>query len=35
MQNGLQFDVLDRTWMTGIGVIGANLNLDDLEAQLG
>ena len=23
-ENGMQFDVLDSTWMTGIGVIGAN-----------
>ena len=35
VRNGMQFDVLDSTWMTGIGVIGANKILDDLEAQLG
>lgn len=35
VQNGKQFDILDSTWMTGIGVIGANAILDDLEAKLG
>ncbi|MFT3851271.1 MAG: iron-siderophore ABC transporter substrate-binding protein [Ilumatobacteraceae bacterium] len=35
VQNGRQFDILDSTWMTGIGVIGANAILDDLEAKLG
>jgi iron complex transport system substrate-binding protein len=34
VQNGHQFDIADDTWMTGIGVIGANLILDDLEAWL-
>ena len=32
---GRQFDIEDGTWMTGIGVIGANLILDDLETWLG
>jgi iron complex transport system substrate-binding protein len=32
---GRQFDVEDSTWMTGIGVLGANEILDDLEAWLG
>lgn len=35
VQAGKQFDVLDSTWMTGIGVIGANEILDDIEAKLG
>lgn len=35
VQNGRQFDVTDAVWMTGIGVLGANLILDDLEAMLG
>jgi hypothetical protein len=35
VRGGTQFDVLDSTWMTGIGVIGANAILDDLEAELG
>jgi iron complex transport system substrate-binding protein len=32
---GRQFDIEDSTWMTGIGVIGANKILDDLETWLG
>ena len=32
---GRQFDIEDSTWMTGIGVLGANLILDDLENWLG
>jgi iron complex transport system substrate-binding protein len=32
---GRQFDVEDSTWMSGIGVLGANEILDDLEAWLG
>ena len=32
---GRQFDIEDGTWMTGIGVLGANLILDDLEDWLG
>jgi iron complex transport system substrate-binding protein len=32
---GQQFDIEDSTWMTGIGVIGANAILDDLETWLG
>jgi iron complex transport system substrate-binding protein len=35
VQSGQQFDILDSTWMTGIGVIGANLILDDLVERLG
>lgn len=35
VQAGKQFDILDSTWMTGIGVIGANAILDDLETFLG
>lgn len=31
---GQQFDIEDSTWMTGIGVIGANKILDDLETWL-
>jgi ABC-type Fe3+-hydroxamate transport system substrate-binding protein len=31
---GRQFDVEDSTWMSGIGVLGANQILDDLEAWL-
>ena len=31
VQAGKQFDVLDSTWMTGIGVLGANEILDDLQ----
>lgn len=31
---GRQFDIEDSTWMTGIGVLGANLILDDLENWL-
>jgi iron complex transport system substrate-binding protein len=34
VQNGRQFDIADDTWMTGIGVLGANLILDDLETWL-
>lgn len=32
---GHQFDIEDSTWMSGIGVIGANAILDDLETWLG
>ncbi|CAN5650525.1 iron-siderophore ABC transporter substrate-binding protein [soil metagenome] len=32
---GRQYDILDTTWMTGIGPIGANRILDDLEDKLG
>lgn len=35
VENGRQFDVEDAVWMTGIGVLGANLILDDLETMLG
>ncbi|MDQ2678652.1 MAG: iron-siderophore ABC transporter substrate-binding protein, partial [Actinomycetota bacterium] len=35
VQQGRQFDIADMTWMTGIGVLGANRILDDLEEQLG
>ena len=35
VQNGNRFDISDDVWMTGIGVIGANLILDDLESFLG
>lgn len=35
VENDSQFDVRDDIWMTGIGVLGANLILDDLEAMLG
>ena len=35
VQSGNEFDILDSTWMTGIGVIGANAILDDLETFLG
>jgi iron complex transport system substrate-binding protein len=35
VQEGRQYDILDTTWMTGIGPIGANRILDDLEEQLG
>jgi iron complex transport system substrate-binding protein len=31
VQSGNVFDIVDSTWMTGIGVIGANAILDDLE----
>ena len=31
VQAGNQFDILDSTWMTGIGVLGANEILDDLQ----
>ncbi len=34
VQSGNQFDVLDSTWMTGIGVLGANEILDDLQTFL-
>ncbi len=34
VQSGSQFDILDSTWMTGIGVLGANEILDDLETFL-
>lgn len=32
---GNAYDIADTTWMTGIGVLGANLILDDLEEWLG
>jgi len=32
---GRQFDIDDDIWFTGIGVLGANLILDDLESWLG
>ncbi len=35
VQAGRQFDIADMTWMTGIGVLGANKILDDLESHLG
>jgi len=35
VQEGRQYDILDTTWMTGIGPIGANRILDDLEDKLG
>ncbi|WP_193615372.1 ABC transporter substrate-binding protein [Desertimonas flava] len=35
VENRRQFDVEDAVWMTGIGVLGANLILDDLETMLG
>lgn len=35
VQAGQQFDITDTTWMTGIGVLGANEILDDLERLLG
>ncbi len=35
VQAGQQFDITDQTWMTGIGVLGANRILDDLEEWLG
>ncbi len=35
VQNGCQFDVEDDTWMVGIGLIGAQAILDDLERVLG
>lgn len=31
VRSGQQFDILDGTWMTGIGIIGANRILDDLQ----
>jgi iron complex transport system substrate-binding protein len=34
VQAGNQFDILDSTWMTGIGVLGANEILDDLQTFL-
>jgi iron complex transport system substrate-binding protein len=34
VQNGCQFDVDDDTWMVGIGLIGAQAILDDLERVL-
>jgi iron complex transport system substrate-binding protein len=34
VQSGNEFDILDSTWMTGIGVIGANAILDDLQMFL-
>ena len=35
VENGCQFDVSDDTWMVGIGLIGAQAILDDLERVLG
>ena len=35
VQTGNAFDILDSTWMTGIGVLGANAILDDLETRFG
>ena len=35
VENGCQFDVSDDTWMVGIGLIGAQGILDDLERVLG
>lgn len=35
VKEGRQFDIADMTWMTGIGVLGANRILDDLEQRLG
>ncbi len=35
VQNNCQFDVSDDTWMVGIGLIGAEAILDDLERVLG
>lgn len=35
VENGCQFDVSDDTWMVGIGLIGAQAILDDLEDALG
>lgn len=35
VSSGNQFDVDSDIWMTGIGVIGANLILDDLETMFG
>ncbi len=35
VENGCQFDVPDDTWMVGIGLIGAQAILDDLERVLG
>lgn len=35
VENGCQFDVSDDTWMVGIGLIGAQAILDDLEEELG
>jgi iron complex transport system substrate-binding protein len=35
VSSGNQFDVEDREWMLGIGLIGANLILDDIEDLLG
>ncbi len=34
VQAGCQFDVADDEWMIGIGLIGARIILDDLEAHL-
>ena len=33
--DGRQHDIADSTWMTGIGVLGANRILDDVESMLG
>lgn len=33
--DGRQHDIEDGTWMTGIGVLGANRILDDLQSMLG
>jgi len=35
VSSGNQFDVEDREWMLGIGLIGANIILDDIEELLG
>lgn len=35
VRDGRQFDVDDREWMVGIGLIGGELILDDLETLLG
>ena len=34
MEAGCQFDVEDDEWMIGIGLIGAEIILDDLETFL-
>jgi iron complex transport system substrate-binding protein len=34
VQRGCQFDVEDGEWMIGIGLIGAEIILDDLESSL-
>ncbi len=35
VQAGEQFDIVDSTWMTGIGILGGNEILDDLERFFG